>query len=51
MALWQRTDYDGRTLLRTAGSIMVHCDFHASRDIKVEMDKVSGHTFLQNEII
>jgi len=43
--------YEMKRLLRKTGSIMVHCDLHASHYIKVEMDKIFGYAFLQNEII
>ena len=43
--------YEMKRLLKPTGSIYVHCDWHASHYIKVEMDKIFGHELLQNEII
>lgn len=43
--------YEMKRLLKKTGSLMVHCDLHASHYIKVELDKIFGHAFLQNEII
>lgn len=43
--------YEMKRLLKKTGSICVHCDLHASHYIKVEMDKIFGHQFLQNEIV
>ena len=43
--------YEMKRLLKKTGSILVHCDWHASHYIKVEMDKIFGYEFLQNEII
>ena len=43
--------HEMKRLLRKTGSILVHCDWHASHYIKVEMDKIFGHDLLQNEII
>ena len=43
--------YEMKRILKTAGSIYVHCDWHASHYIKVEMDKVFGHGNFLNEII
>ena len=43
--------YEMKRLLKKTGSILVHCDWHASHYIKVEMDKIFGHDLLQNEII
>ena len=43
--------YEMKRLLKKTGSIFVHCDWHASHYIKIEMDKIFGYEFLQNEII
>lgn len=43
--------YEMKRLLKKTGSIYVHCDWHASHYIKVEMDKIFGHDSMQNEII
>jgi DNA modification methylase len=43
--------YEMKRLLKKTGSIYVHCDWHASHYIKVEMDKIFGYENLQNEII
>jgi len=43
--------YEMKRLLRQTGSIMVHCDWHASHYIKTEMDKVFGYDSLRNEIV
>ncbi len=43
--------YEMKRLLNQTGSIYVHCDWHASHYIKVEMDKIFGHENLRNEII
>ena len=43
--------YEMKRLLKPTGSIYVHCDWHASHYIKVEMDKVFGHYNFRNEII
>jgi DNA modification methylase len=43
--------YEMKRLLKKTGSLMVHCDLHASHYIKVEMDKIFGPELLQNEII
>ena len=40
-----------KRLLKKTGSIYVHCDWHASHYIKVEMDKVFGHDNFRNELI
>ena len=40
-----------RRLLKETGSIYVHCDWHASHYIKVEMDKIFGYENFQNEFI
>lgn len=43
--------YEMKRLLKKTGSIFVHCDWHASHYIKLEMDKLFGYEYLQNEII
>ena len=43
--------YEMKRILKSTGSIYLHCDWHASHYIKVEMDKIFGYDFLQNEII
>ena len=43
--------YEMKRLLKPAGSIYVHCDWHASHYIKVEMDKIFGYDNFRNEII
>jgi len=40
-----------KRLLKRTGSIYVHCDWHASHYIKVEMDKIFGHDNFRNEIV
>lgn len=35
--------YEMKRLLRTTGSLFVHCDWHASHYIKVELDKIFGY--------
>ena len=42
--------YEMKRLLKKTGSIYVHCDWHASHYIKVEMDKIFGYDSLQNEV-
>jgi DNA modification methylase len=43
--------YEMKRLLKKTGSIYVHCDWHASHYIKVEMDKIFGYENFLNEII
>ena len=43
--------YEMKRLLKPTGSIYVHCDWHASHYIKVEMDKIFGYENLRREII
>ena len=43
--------YEMKRLLRDTGSIYVHCDWHASHYIKVEMDKIFGYRNLMNELV
>ena len=40
-----------KRLLKVTGSIYVHCDWHASHYIKVEMDKIFGYAQFLNEIV
>ena len=39
--------YEMKRLLKPTGSIYVHCDWHASHYIKVEMDKIFGYENFQ----
>ena len=43
--------YEMKRILKSTGSIYVHCDWHASHYIKVEMDKIFGHENFRNEIV
>ena len=43
--------YEMKRLLKRNGSIYVHCDWHASHYIKVEMDKIFGYDNFRNEVI
>lgn len=43
--------YEIKRLLKKTGSVVVHCDYHASHYIKVEMDKIFGHQNIISEII
>ena len=43
--------YEMKRLLKPTGSIYVHCDWHASHYIKIEMDKIFGPENFQNEFI
>ena len=43
--------YEMKRLLKPTGSIYVHCDWHASHYIKVEMDKIFGHDNFRNEVV
>ncbi len=43
--------YEMKRLLKATGTILIHCDWHASHYIKVEMDKVFGHENFLNEIV
>ena len=43
--------YELKRLLKPTGSIYVHCDWHASHYIKVEMDKIFGYEYFVNEIV
>ena len=42
---------DCHRVLRDDGSVYVHCDWHASHYLKVEMDKIFGYDNFQNEIV
>ena len=43
--------YEMKRLLKKTGSINVHCDWHASHYVKVEMDKIFGHDKFMNEVV
>ncbi len=43
--------YEMKRLLKKTGSIYIHCDWHASHYIKVEMDKVLGYQNFINEVV
>lgn len=43
--------YEMKRLLTKTGTIYVHCDWHASHYIKVEMDKIFGYNNFGNEIV
>lgn len=43
--------WEMKRVLKSTGSIYVHCDWHASHYIKCEMDKVFGYTNFLNEIV
>ena len=43
--------YEMKRLLKPGGAIYVHCDWHASHYIKVEMDKIFGYENFRNEIV
>lgn len=43
--------YEMKRLLKKSGSLFVHCDWHASHYIKVELDKIFGYNNFINEII
>ena len=43
--------YEMKRLLKPTGSIYIHCDWHASHYIKVEMDKIFGYEHFRNEIV
>lgn len=43
--------WEMKRLLKKTGSIYVHCDWHASHYIKVEMDKIFGFESFRNEIV
>ena len=43
--------YEMKRILKPTGSIYVHCDWHASHYIKIEMDRILGHENFRNEIV
>ena len=43
--------HEMKRILKNTGSIYVHCDWHASHYIKVEMDKIFGYGNFVNEIV
>lgn len=43
--------WEMRRVLKSTGSIYVHCDWHASHYIKAEMDKIFGYENFRNEVI
>ncbi|MFQ5790398.1 MAG: DNA methyltransferase [Acidobacteriota bacterium] len=43
--------WEMRRVLKSTGSIYVHCDWHASHYIKAEMDKIFGYENFRNEIV
>jgi len=38
-------------ILKSTGTIYIHCDWHISHYLKIEMDKIFGHNNFRNEII
>ena len=43
--------WEMRRVLKSTGSIYVHCDWHASHYIKAELDKIFGYESFRNEVI
>src|SRR3989344_4439506 len=43
--------WEMKRVLKSTGSIYVHCDWHASHYIKTEMDKIFGYENFVNEIV
>lgn len=43
--------WEMRRVLKSTGSIYVHCDWHASHYIKAEMDKIFGYENFRNDIV
>lgn len=43
--------WEMKRVLKQSGSIYVHCDWHASHHIKVEMDKIFGYDNFKNEVV
>lgn len=43
--------WEMKRVLKSTGSIYVHCDWHASHYIKCEMDKVFGYDNFINEVV
>ena len=42
--------WEMKRVLKSTGSIYLHCDWHASHYLKCEMDKVFGYNNFQNEV-
>lgn len=40
-----------KKILKPTGSIYLHCDWHASHYLKIEMDKIFGYNNFRNEIV
>ena len=50
--IWLNTRlYEMKRLLKKTGSIYVHCDWHASHYIKIEMDRLFGYKNFINEVV
>lgn len=43
--------FEMKRVLRETGSLLLHLDWHASHYVKVELDKIFGHSQLINELI
>src|SRR3989344_298072 len=43
--------WEMKRVLKSHGSIYVHCDWHASHYIKTEMDKIFGYDNFRNELV
>lgn len=43
--------WEMKRVLKSTGSIYVHCDWHASHYIKCEMDKIFGYDNFVNEVV
>lgn len=43
--------WEMKRVLKSTGSIYVHCDWHASHYIKCEMDKIFGYERFRNEVV
>lgn len=43
--------WEMKRVLKSTGSIYVHCDWHASHYIKCEMDKIFGYDRFRNELV
>jgi site-specific DNA-methyltransferase (adenine-specific) len=43
--------WEMRRVLKSSGSLVVHCDWHASHYIKTELDKILGYDNFQNHLI
>ncbi len=48
--MWLRC-FEMHRVLKTTGSLYLHCDWHASHYLKVMLDEVFGRTLFRNEII